>query len=68
MMWIKPKLKRCSCGGVPVLRAVGDWKQYWIYRCNSCGKEPANIGDARVTERSARLVWNRRANENAEES
>ncbi len=55
------KIKRCSCGGFPDVKRVGDRKDYFVCVCKNCGKIPAHLDEARCTEYGAVKVWNRRA-------
>lgn len=58
-------VKLCpKCGGQPVYRMVGDNKQYYILECGSCGYIAAKLNEARHTKLGARLLWNRRAEQN----
>lgn len=52
------------CGSEPVVRLVGDYKNYYVYFCSKCGKTPVRSNEARVTEFGARQIWNRRTEEN----
>ena len=55
------KLNPCRrCGGKPKLIPIGDWKQYYVYSCSQCGLIPALLGEARLTEKGAREIWNLR--------
>lgn len=56
------ELKPCKyCGGKPQLIPVGDFREYYAYRCSNCGKYHAQFGEARCTIKGAKKVWNRRA-------
>lgn len=56
------ELKPCKyCGGKPRLIPVGDFREYYAYRCSNCGEYHAQFGEARCTIRGAKKVWNRRA-------
>lgn len=59
---IDNELKPCKyCGGKPQLIPVGDFREYYAYRCSNCGEYHAQFGEARCTIRGAKKVWNRRA-------
>lgn len=51
------------CGGKPVPRLVGDWKNIIVYVCSKCGKTPVRADDGRVGDFGARKIWNRRTKE-----
>lgn len=58
------ELKLCPfCGGEPELRRVGDNKQYNVYFCSQCGQTPVRCGEATMTQRGARKMWNKRVSE-----
>lgn len=48
------------CGGEPVARLVGDWKNHIVYFCSKCGKTPVHYDEARVGEYGARKIWIKR--------
>lgn len=47
-----------KCGGQPEYQMVGDFKQFVILRCQTCGYVAADLDEARITTRGARKVWN----------
>ena len=47
------------CGCKPVVRYVGDYKQFFILQCPYCGYIAAKIDEARSSKRDAIKVWNR---------
>lgn len=54
-------LKPCKyCGGKAELVRVGDWKEYFAYRCSKCQKYHARHSEARLTPQGAKRVWNGR--------
>lgn len=54
------KLKPCHCcGGTPVVRRVGDMKQFFVVYCQTCGYTPAMYHEARSTIWGAKRVWNK---------
>ena len=58
------ELRKCfECHVTPELRRVGDWKQYLVYVCPQCNDTPVRSGEARLTERGARKIWNKRVDE-----
>jgi Lar family restriction alleviation protein len=58
------KLKPCPfCGGKPKINRVGDQKEFVVYICSECYKTPVHSDEARITERGARKIWNRRVND-----
>ena len=48
-----------KCNVAPELRAVGDWKQYFVYICPKCHDTPVRSDEARLTEWGARKIWNK---------
>lgn len=59
------ELKPCKyCGGKPELVNVGDWKQYYAYRCSNCHQYHAKHSEAALTKWGAKRVWNKRSNNN----
>lgn len=61
-----PIPKPCPyCGGLPRIRFVGDFKQFFILRCDNC-PSPLNSGDAKSTFRQAVKIWNKRCKERSE--
>lgn len=57
----KKKLSLCPyCKGIPTLREVGDWHQFYMYFCSKCGQTPVKLNEARITEWGARKIWNER--------
>lgn len=60
------ELKPCKyCGGTAELVRVGDFKDFFAYRCSCCHKYHAKASEARRTPWGAKRVWNR--NENKKE-
>lgn len=56
------KLKPCKyCGGRAELVRVGDYKEYFAYRCAHCHQFHARHSEARRTPWGAKRIWNRRA-------
>ena len=54
-------LKFCKyCGSKAKLVRVGDWKEFFAYRCSKCHKYHARHSEARLTPWGAKRVWNRR--------
>lgn len=57
-------LRYCAfCKGVPRLSRCGDQKEFLVYQCSHCYETPVRYGEARVSERGARKVWNKRTEE-----
>lgn len=55
------ELKPCpKCGGKAKLMRCGDQKEFLVYICSECLKTPVRYDEARITERGARKMWNRR--------
>ena len=55
------KLKSCPyCGGKPKLIRCGDHKEFVVYICSKCYKTPVCSCEARLTERGARKIWNKK--------
>lgn len=52
------------CGGKPVARLVGDWKNIIAYFCSKCGKTPVHYDEGRAGDYGARKIWNTRTKEN----
>lgn len=68
MMFFKKKpiepLRNCAfCGGIPRLSRCGDQKEFLVYQCSHCYETPVRYHEARVSERGARKVWNKRTEE-----
>ena len=58
------ELKPCPfCGEKPIIKQVGDRKQYMVFFCEVCGKTPVHSSEARYTVRGAIRIWNRRVGE-----
>lgn len=54
-------LTKCPyCGGEPKLTKCGDQKEYFVYLCSNCNETPVRLDEARVTERGASRIWNKR--------
>ena len=57
-------LRNCAfCGGVPRLSRCGDQKEFLVYNCANCYETPVRYNEARVTEKEARKIWNKRTEE-----
>ena len=68
MMFFKKKpiepLENCAfCKGIPRLSRCGDQKELLVYQCSKCYETPVRMGEARVSEKEARKVWNKRTKE-----
>jgi predicted RNA-binding Zn-ribbon protein involved in translation (DUF1610 family) len=60
---IKLNMSPCPyCGGEAKLCRCGDSRNLFAYKCGACGRTPVRYYEGRHTEREARIVWNRRAN------
>lgn len=58
------ELKPCPfCGGKPIIKLVGDNRDYFVYSCGKCHKTPVHQDEARLTRWGARRIWNRRVND-----
>lgn len=59
-----PELKPCPyCGGKPIVRQVGDWKQLFVFFCSDCAMTPVRSDEARSTIWGAKRIWNRRVDD-----
>ena len=57
-------LQNCAfCKGVPMFTYCGDHKQFLVYRCSQCHKTPVRMYEAKLSEKQARRVWNKRTGE-----
>lgn len=54
------ELKKCpNCKSIPKIIRIGDWKQFFVVKCISCGKVVANSWEAGRTEKEAVKIWNK---------
>lgn len=57
-------LSNCAfCGSIPRLIRCGNQKEYLMYQCSKCYQTPVGLSEARVLERTARKIWNKRTKE-----
>lgn len=59
----EPILPCPYCGGQPILKIVGDNKEYVVYVCSNCYETPVHIDEARCTLSGAKRIWNKRVKE-----
>ena len=53
------KLKPCKyCGGKPELKRVGDFREWYTYRCNKCGCG-LPVLHVTSTKWGAKRIWNK---------
>ena len=47
---MRKELKPCPfCGGKPIIKLVGDNRDYFVYSCEKCHKTPVHQDEARLT-------------------
>ena len=56
--------RRCAfCGERPGVSRCGDQKELLVYRCTRCQVTPVRMDEAKLNERAARKIWNKRTEE-----
>ena len=55
---MRQNISPCKCGCDPLLFKVGDWKQYYLFRCPACGRMWDKPDIASRTIEEAALKWN----------
>lgn len=57
-------LRLCpKCGNEPFYKRVGDYQQYVVVECQACHYCAARFNEAKLTKFGARLLWNKRVEE-----
>ena len=54
-----PKIKKCICGGSPIVKHIGD-KPLYVVKCSKCGLVLAKPYEASNLESGAIGIWNKR--------
>lgn len=57
-------LRPCAyCKGTPKLCRCGDHREFLVYLCSVCYETPVRLNEARVSEKGARQIYNKRTAE-----